>query len=753
MLLYRRPNIPGYLLLISLALSACGPVTPIARPLASATTPPKAGPALPTAAPIDTGLERITPENVDRLEQIDRWGVGYLKDFAVSPDQSKFALYVNQEIRVYDSETLTLRETIPARVHTSKNDFRRPSWKTLAFAPDGKTILFSNNAGIQIWDLAANESIDWFASLIPGWQVVNLELSPDGERMVLTTMGSSYRCDGRDSNLALYDLQGNLLFDRYQCADYVTTSYRFTSDGKVLFLVSAFEGSVPPYLAYLVDIQTGGIIESSQAVFDGYELKSRELFYDSSPDGKILAYATYGAETPVTKLVDSKTKRVIQTTNGYIEFFLEDGKASWRPRELGPSQPEKVVLGECGLENTRTPDDYRLVASNKASAVLLLSHFGRMERVELWDLATCQVSKTLSFPAAKETTFSPDGRWLLASDGYNAYVWEVRTGKLHIKIPGVPFAGPMDTFQFNADGTQVFTSSTGRDNVYPDQMHRTYTLSIYDAGTGRLIRQIEPDTEFLYELAATPNREIILAKDSAGFHFWNIETGRLLSNIPGGVYVFHPNDHELWVAPQKQDDNQVSRTIMLFDYKTGQVVRELAPVHTPWIRSLYLDRGSQKILAHLYLGVGKDLGNAVSILDVGTGAELLNYHLPWDGYQMTAYGDLFATAGSMGYVHLWKYDRDTSGLILLGTRTNRAVNDRYNDTFEYRDSVNPRLFDERLLLTTAGSIRFWDTTSGALLTELSPDYSIAHIAFSPDKSLIAVSGEDGLIRLWAVRKP
>ena len=56
-----------------------------------------------------------------------------------------------------------------------------------------------------------------------------------------------------------------------------------------------------------------------------------------------------------------------------------------------------------------------------------------------------------------------------------------------------------------------------------------------------------------------------------------------------------------------------------------------------------------------------------------------------------------------------------------------------------------------LLLGRGPSLIYvWETQTGYLLWQISPDYVIEHITFSPDGRLIAVSCADGLVRLWGV---
>jgi WD40 repeat protein len=49
-------------------------------------------------------------------------------------------------------------------------------------------------------------------------------------------------------------------------------------------------------------------------------------------------------------------------------------------------------------------------------------------------------------------------------------------------------------------------------------------------------------------------------------------------------------------------------------------------------------------------------------------------------------------------------------------------------------------------------VQFWSAKTGNLLGEIRTHYRIRDIAFSSNGYLIAVSGDDGLVRIWGVKK-
>lgn len=321
---------------------------------------------------------------------------------------------------------------------------------------------------------------------------------------------------------------------------------------------------------------------------------------------------------------------------------------------------------------------------------------------------------------------------------------------------GEAFESPKDVILFNSDGSRFLTSTYNSSS----EPYQNYTISVFDTQTGQLVRELIPDSEFLKNIIATPEKDLVIAQDMDNWYVWNIETGQKLAALPYGPFVFDAQAGYIWIAPQQKNDAQAFHRIILYNYRAGEQARELGQVSTQSIRDIYLDSNGEKLLANLFLGQGKENGNAVVIFDVeNNGKELLSYKLPWKHHKISAYGNSFATHDSEGYVHLWNYEDDTPVLTLWGNHPNWKVSDRYKNAKDEYDQyamqantnyIDTMFFDENILITEGTTLRFWDTNSGYLLGEMKPDYAIGNISISPDHTLIAVAGGDGIIRLWGV---
>lgn len=366
----------------------------------------------------------VTIENIDHLEQVARFGDGYIQDVAVSPDGSTLAVYVGANIDIYDMETFERKQSIVTRQYAGNNAvIHRDEWKLLTFTSDSKKLIFSNGQHVYIWEMTDNHWQTYFSSLIPEWSVVDIGLSPKEDRIVVTTQGSSYRCDGRDMNFAVYDLDGRLIFDRYACGDYAENLYRFTNDEKILFIFSSIMTTIRPTQTFLIDGVSGAVLENTHAEYLDYEKPkpNLELLYDISPDGQILAYAIYNIVDEKlevrTKLVHFETQQIIHEQDGKVEFFVDQGQTRWQTISKDKSSAE-TEAGICNLNNnSHSIDEYKLLFSSSEQAVFAVTHSRQIESIELWNIPDCKVEKVISYPAVDQAIFSPDGKWLASTDG------------------------------------------------------------------------------------------------------------------------------------------------------------------------------------------------------------------------------------------------------------------------------------------------------------------------------------------------
>jgi WD40 repeat protein len=200
--------------------------------------------------------------------------------------------------------------------------------------------------------------------------------------------------------------------------------------------------------------------------------------------------------------------------------------------------------------------------------------------------------------------------------------------------------------------------------------------------------------------------------------------------------------------------------LKLYDYQTGEILQELEPIHS-WVKFLYLNEAETKLALHLQTNVpNKAPNDGIRILDLDSKEILwdIQWNVPtnpfertpktddWDDYGFTKdfylwqNGEILAQHGFDLYTASWHFQSEDpyfvmpSGALMNGAQI--VVTSNHNLPYSYQKEI----------------VQFWSAKTGNLLGEIRTYYRIRDIAFSPDGYLIAVSGDDGLIRIWGVKK-
>jgi hypothetical protein len=365
-------------------LSACGGVTPI---------PPQDLPT-PTITPTIQAQNTVTTqptatENISETK--DR-----IYDISVSRDKQNLAIFTSKGIYIYDSTTFMQKQFIKVEVSSQDYHLLSPS---ITFTPDGNKLVFSDENWIMSWDLLNNKENDNLylsTSAIPDWNISQIEYSPKGDRIMITTYGGHDKCDGTGVNFALYDIEFNLLFDRYFCTAYSENYYRFTSDDKVYIFYNA-RSMFFPFEFYNVELSTGNVTEKIE--YDPYSGNAENFIYDVSPDGQLLAIGNYSNYQFSTKIIDANSGYILQEVDGGIDFSLEGiGK-------LRKSNSDEMVNEKCAIINKLDEgNQYTVLTSNDSMTVLAVSDsypfadWKNIKSMELWDLSSCEIEKTIIFP-------------------------------------------------------------------------------------------------------------------------------------------------------------------------------------------------------------------------------------------------------------------------------------------------------------------------------------------------------------------
>lgn len=235
----------------------------------------------------------------------------------------------------------------------------------------------------------------------------------------------------------------------------------------------------------------------------------------------------------------------------------------------------------------------------------------------------------------------------------------------------------VNSVALSPDGRLI--ASAGEDNV----------VKLWDAATGKLIRNLEGHTDFVRAVAFSPDSKTVAS---------------------GGR----------------------DRIIKLWDTRTGKLIRGLRG-HSDMVSSLCFSRDGSTLVSGSW-------DESVALWDPATGEMIdrLEGHSDWvSAVSLSPGGQIVASGSNDKTIKLW--DADTGDLIrtLVG----------------HTELVGTVAFSPDGLVIASGgndkTVKLWNPGTGQVIRTLtgSPDF-IRNVVFSPDGRTLASAGRDGSIRLW-----
>jgi WD40 repeat protein len=419
----------------------------------------------------DTGAsQRIDIASGKLLKQTDLGDWGRV---ALASGEGAIATYSYPDLLcLYDTSTGEKRR-LPLK---EKVDFL-----DLSFSPDGRTLLAMDRDAevVQFWDVAKGRLLRQVRVPGLGWtdDQQELLLSGDGEKLATLEEGVVRLWDARTGEPQL-DLPGHvrpplLLAFSTDGKEVVSCAYRYHSDKGQL---------------YRWDLATMKPRASLSSAGPGNRSSYSDADSRLAPGGQLLAERV-GAD--INLYEGSKPRRIVQTGNAPSHSdwtFTPDGRAlvttganqeirMWdvtsgkllRQLELGKKDGPIAWLG-------LIPDG-RTLATGEG-----------WRKVHLWDAATGKHRATLTLPAEREphqkplyrwqTAFTPDGRYLFASNTTNLWVWDL-VARREIG----PFEEDEHRVHLGASG-QVAVSPDGRLMAWFDP---AWDLRLYEVCTGKIV--------------------------------------------------------------------------------------------------------------------------------------------------------------------------------------------------------------------------------------------------------------------------
>jgi WD40 repeat protein len=301
----------------------------------------------------------------------------------------------------------------------------------------------------------------------------------------------------------------------------MVTGLAFHRDGRVLFSWG-FDGKVRRW-----DVAAGEEIRGPETDLD-------QSYLARSADGKLVA--TGGADGTVT-LWEATTGRRLHELVGHrgqvvALAFSPDGRrlatAGWEPTvrvwDVAGGRQERAITCAGASRQMEavafSPDGRRLAVGDYGANV-----------VRLLDAATGEELRQLAQGRPAALAFAPDGKTLAAGgwEGGAVVLWDVATGGKVRTITSRPGNGQpiTDAIAFSPDGRLLATG------------HHHTPVCLWDAATGKLVREIDAGTGVTWCLEFSPDGAWLASGGTDGTaNLWEVATGRRALQLRG---------HQFWV--------------------------------------------------------------------------------------------------------------------------------------------------------------------------------------------------------------
>jgi WD40 repeat protein len=380
--------------------------------------------------------------------------------------------------------------------------------KSIRFSPDGKYLAVAGEKGILIGDLANNKQLGMIPIAYSGWFSRNffpMAFSPDGRMLAITNRAGLL---GNFPSASLYDIgTGKLLLQpQGHQGDFI--SIVFSGDGKSMAsstrgdtVIRLWETATgKPLLSLKADQEAGALVFSrdGQLLFSGHALKihcwdwkkakvvrtfeikeksAKNIFGVSrlATDGKKLVglglfdYTDRKSQNLrlTWDIATGNLDKRLEFSPSFLFLFAQDG-TTLRLEDL--SLVRNVVTGKPVVKLTERGYGFALSNDGKKLAIGFARSLARppqpptvmMFGVNLYDIRTGRnLGQIETGPV--QTSFSPDGKFLLAVGREDVTLWEIATARSVYRLrgpasfssgKGVPFP---TLVTFSPDGKSVAT--------------------------------------------------------------------------------------------------------------------------------------------------------------------------------------------------------------------------------------------------------------------------------------------------------
>ena len=620
-----------------------------------------------------------------------RFGQGSIKQIAYSPNGMHLAAAGSAGIWVYDMAIYHEVALLTGNMGPISS---------VAFSPDGNTIVSGNNDGtVWVWDAKTGEHRDTFTANAD-W-VLSIAFSPNDK--IIASGGGNV--EGLGPGIYLHDAHTGELLKTLKGHTYDTLSVCFSPDGKTLASGGqAFNNDIR-----LWNVQTGELLKTLERdmPFENADINSVVF----SPNGDTIAS---GSSDGTVCLWNANTGEFIKYFVGHTDL-VSSVVFSPNGNRLISAGAEGVCVWDVNtgefIDASRAPAvsvDFSPDGNTFAS--------GSVRNIVVEDAHTFEPLKFLTksdIGSVRSVAFSPDGNTIASGSRNHIRLWDADTGELLKTFIG--HTESVNSVVLSPDGKTIASASNDR------------TIRLWDVNTREHIKTLMGHTDAVSGVVfSSDGATIASAGNDKTVRLWDANTGELFKTLTGHIenvntIAFSPDGKTIasgsgrlvYFGRSEDQGECVGQEIRLWDANTGELLKTLIG-HTSVVNSVVFSPDGKTIASGSghwagYEGIYSD-GEEIRLWNANTG-ELLK---TLTGHKDVVSSVVFSPDGNLIVSGDW-YSWD--GYLSSGT--------------------------------WSGEIRVWDAKTGEHIKTLTGHTGgVSSVAFSPDGKTLASGRTDGTILLW-----